>query len=282
MSHRQDIEERRDRRGPSTRTSRSRGPYRPRESRSHEPYALWGGRSLEEDDPDEEAVVFAPGLGGPGATLAHPPPSIIYLDSYLGYPTRDRSKCWGCKSGRANSTAVSLRRYNEMINMYRRGRIDTDPVVLAIELFLFFEFFIRRPANKFKMAHQPEIPIWSARDIYEHMRKHIKEASNRIYVRLDQVTEAIDTIYENGLYKPVKNVMGNWVPMVRKKYIEPFLDLIKEERALAKLEPSKMFMFSNEYSITTSEVATFINKRKGFYLENPPSYVLAEEVRTRK
>lgn len=157
-------------------------------------------------------------------TSAHPPPTLAYIEAYLGQPTRDRSLCWLCKVARTDSTAIAMKRYNEMVTMFIRSRIDTDPVVLAMEMAKFFEFHIRRPANKFRQPRQQEVPELRAVDIYWHFKVHMKESSNRLLQRLEELQEIGDTIYQNCLFKPVKDVRERWILVPRKKYIDPYVN----------------------------------------------------------
>lgn len=199
---------------------------------------------------------------------------MAYIEAYLDRPNPDRSKCWFCKSGRTNSAAISFKAWNQLMTMYRRSRVDTDPVVLAMEMQIFFEKYIRKPANKYRSREQEEIPEQRAIDIYWHCRKHIKEASNRLIQRLDELQEAADTIYEQNLYKPIRNVRGEVRLVVRKKELDAYLKLVKEERMMRKERPERMVLFSNDYCLDTSDVRGFANVQRPFYMDNMPSYLL--------
>jgi hypothetical protein len=160
------------------------------------------------------------------------------------------------------------------MTMYRKSRVDTDPIVLAMEMAVFFEKRIRQPGNKYKRPNQDEIPEQRAIDIYIHCRKHIKEASNRLLSRLDELQEIADSIYENALFKPIRDVRGNVRLIPRKKYIDPYLKIIKEERMMRKERPERMILFSNDYCLDTSDVRGFANTQRPFYLDNMPAYLL--------
>lgn len=202
---------------------------------------------------------------------------MVYLSAYLGEPTDDRSKCWFCRSARTNSTAISFKAWNQLVGMYQKSRVDTDPIVLAMEMARHFEYEIRRPANKFRSRDQSEVPEQRPIDIYWHFRKHLKESSNRLLQRIEELQEIGDSLYETCLYKPVRDVRGRVVLVPRKKYIEPYLKIVTAERLLRKERPERMFLYANDYSLDASAFNGFANKQRPYYLDNMPSYVLGSK-----
>jgi hypothetical protein len=199
---------------------------------------------------------------------------MVYVTAYLGTPNPDRSQCWFCRSGRTNSAAIPFKAWNQLMNMYRKSRVDTDPVVLAMEMAVFFEDYIRTPANKYRRSGQEKIPRQKAIDIYVHCRKHIKEASNRLIQRLEELQEIGDTIYETHLFKPIKNIRGETRLVARKKVIDSYLKIIKEERMTRKERPERMLLYSNDYCLDTSDVRGFSNTQRPFYMDNLPAFLL--------
>lgn len=199
---------------------------------------------------------------------------MVYVQAYLGPANNDRSTCWFCKAARTNSAAIAFKAWNQLMNMYRKSRVDTDPVVLAMEMAKFFEKHIRIPGNKFKRPDQEEIPEQSAMDIYVHCRKHIKEASNRLLQRIEELQEIGDSIYESCLYKPVYDVRGRVILVPRKKYVDTYLKILTAERLMRKENPTKHLLCSQDYSLDTADVRGFANIQRPFYLDNMPSFAL--------
>ena len=214
-------------------------------------------------------------------TRAHPPPSMSYLVAHLGQPERDRSKCWLCHSFRMDSTAVSLKKYNKMMRMYLKGRVDTDPIVLSLELADHFEEEIRKEANQNLREGQLPVPQLRGADIYWHCRTHVKDASNRLLQRLDELQEIGDTMFQNALFKPVVNSRGRTVLVPRKKYVSSYLRVLTQERLFRREHPENHFLYTQDYALG-SEVHGFINVQRPWYWDNVPTSFLGGESQARQ
>jgi len=172
-----------------------------------------------------------------------------------------------------DSTAISLKKYNQMMRMYLKSRVDTDPIGLAQELEQFFEVEIRQEANANLREGQTPIPRLRAADIYWHCRRHIKDASNRLLQRIDELQEIGDSMFENAMFKPVVNARGRTVLIPRKKYINTYLKVVTQERLLRRERPESHFLYTQDYALG-SEVHGFINIKRPWYIDNLPAFFL--------
>jgi hypothetical protein len=228
---------------------------------------------------DEEAMEVAaePGLPGIEHTKACPAPSLARVMAYFGRPPdEDPLDCWFCQAARLDSTAISMRRMNEMVDMYLRALLNTDQVALVIQLAKFFEFLIRQPANAKLQAGQHAIPPQHPIQIYWHIRIHVVEASNVLFQRASQLKEAADTISMRQLYEKQYDSDGNLFRAVRPEMVKPWLAILKEERLMRKEQPERMFLYSAAWAITPGSVNGFVNVDRPFYLENMPAYALGD------
>jgi hypothetical protein len=75
-----------------------------------------------------------------------------------------------------------------------------DPVALSKQISYYWEYHIRRPANKGLAAGEDPVPSWSPAAVYLHYTQHVNEPSVVKHGLLDQWRELAKVIPEQKIY----------------------------------------------------------------------------------
>ncbi len=189
----------------------------------------------------------------------------------LGMP-RDRRKCYGCNKGRLDSPAICYVKYQKLAKFFKDNIGRMDPIQLARELYLFFDIEIRQEANHFREHDQHEIEEWPAADIYEHFMSHMKECSVRMISMLEKLQDVEETIYEQQLFVPTIDEIGNARVFVNPVAWKMFKEVIQETRKMLSLNPEKMFLYNATMTIDWKEGRPWTNTHeRRFKLYNQPA-----------
>jgi hypothetical protein len=209
------------------------------------------------------------------------PPWMLRQVDELGPHNPDRTKCWGCNSGRVNTPAICMHAYNQMVKMYRDEKLLTDPVVLAIKMYWHFENKIRIPANRIAdKLRQPHIEPWLAADILYHCQHEIMEASNTCHEMILTFRNTIRLITQNDLCE--EGVDGT--PTVSEDGLDKLIKASRQLRAWYKENPHNMVFGNNaDYRLTAGEALGFANNtNRNVYAKNLPALLLASAKRKQR
>lgn len=240
-------------------------------------------RRREEDEEAEEDDGHRRGGGGGGGdggglvkqTRACDPQWLINMRAYLGPENRDRTLCYLCRAARHDSAMCSMQAWDEMAAIFRKGQLETDPVVNAWNLSRHFELNIRRPANRHLKRGQTPIPELRAVDIYWHFKKHILEASNEVFETIRSIKEYEDDLLGSAR-KAIVKADGTMSFAVRKKYTPHLKAVWAEKRMWLSLQPHRLAMYNPTYGINVSDVSAFANKNQNFVQTNVEDYLAKE------
>jgi hypothetical protein len=187
-------------------------------------------------------------------------------------PSRDRRWCWGCISARLDSTSVPFKKYNEMAKFFKEQFGRMDPLDLAKQLWVFFELYIRMPANQYAIKHglvplEPWLPV----DILDHFTVHMNEPSAWLCETIDQMRDAQRQNYRYSLFEKVKNKRGKWVRKVNDRAWKRHKEIISTIRQLYNCRPSGMLMYNPGLTINWNEGRPFTNMQKPMNQTNVPA-----------
>ena len=198
---------------------------------------------------------------------------------YLGpETTQDRALCWLCRASRHDSAMLPLEAFNKMAEIFKKGQLETDPVVNAWNLSMFFETKIRQVANSHLKKHQTPIPELKAVDIYWHFKMHIFEASNEIFETI-QTIKATERDLLGSARKAIIKADGKESFSVRKKYIEPLNKVWTQKRQWLMMRPERSTFYNPVYGLNISDVAVFANKNRYFVQANVEDYLAKESAK---
>ncbi len=202
----------------------------------------------------------------------------------------DRTGCVACRRGNNGVAPIPIEALNNLIRNYVQNRGYKDPEDLAVDLEEQFEKCIRQPANSSRKAGEQEIPIFTAEDIYFHMKKHDQDPSVWLCNRLEMLENHVEQIYHSGVYRvPRKKTRPNNSSSVNgrtymnseqrykkirpqdirinEKYHKMLLETIKLEQQLYKSKPTEMFLHNKHRTIKFDESRSWINTQRPMYTE---------------
>lgn len=165
-----------------------------------------------------------------------------------------------------------MQAYIELINMYRKEKLTTDAIVLALKM----ERHVRRkiigPANELaaKTGRRP-YPPWLAKDIKFHFERDLKEASNVCHENLLKIEALKHTILDNDIYFLKDDGRGKRVRSVDMEGIKKLDIVLRLERAARNTKLAQQVWYSPDYALVSGESLSLINLAgREFYLPNMP------------
>lgn len=189
--------------------------------------------------------------------IPYKPPSITNVDHHLGPPGKADSFCFACSRGVGfpfiNGTLV------EELEKYIREIIpNCEEIRAAVKIATFYEREIRAVVNVKLNPKERPLPSWTARAVYDCLHHHRSESSLWLHFTLKKLEEDEQILRENGLYVVDQQVISSGrVPTQRdlrprQREHRMWLDNIKTQAMLRKLNPVKMFGHNDKLSIAST------------------------------
>lgn len=192
----------------------------------------------------------------------------------IGKP-RDSFYCWGCSSARMDSASVPFKKYNEMAKFFKEQYGHMDTVQLSLQLWIFFEMFIRLPANTIARKRGLQlIPPWYPVEIWEHLTVHMAEPSVWVAETLSRVKHDAEQTRRYGLYMSVKNAHGDRVRLVNPKQWKIYREMIATVRQLHNCNPSSMYLYNPTMSVSWVDGRGFTNTQRPMHVVDVPTTAL--------
>jgi len=242
-------------------------------------------RRREEDGDDDADGDHGPRAGdGPPEGLVKQTKACdeqwyINMVEYLGpVTTEDRALCWLCRAARHDSALIPMAAFNDMAEIFKKGQLETDPVVNAWNLSAHFEVKIRQVANSHLRKRQTPIPELKAVDIYWHFRMHIFEASNEVFNTIQDI-KAYERDLLGSCRKAIIKADGTHSFAVRKKYTEHLNKVWTQKRLWLMMRPERSAFYNPVYGLNVSDVAVFANKNRYYVQANVEDYLAKESAK---
>lgn len=206
----------------------------------------------------------------------------------------DKAGCVACRRGTNGAAPIPIEALNNLIRNYVENRGYKDPEDLAVDLAEQFEKCIRQPANARLQPGEEPIPLFTAEDIYVHMKYHDQEPAVWTQNTLEMLGNIREQIYQGQLFRaprvdaPPGGTAGDRRAFatsteryaqlrpqdvrVHEKSLRMLTELVKLEASLYRTDPSKMFMYSKQRTVRIEDTPRpWVNGRKPMYTETRPA-----------
>lgn len=211
---------------------------------------------------------------------------INYISYEQGY---DKSRCLACRHGNSSSARIAIGPFNDLIENYKRNRNYKNKLELAFDLAEQFEKNIRKPANDMKKEDEEDIPIFTAEQIYMHIRFHTSDPEEWQHSVEEQAQNIRNHIYHNQMFRVPKSkidsttsVSGRRAIMnsvqrynqidptsikVSDKYFKMWKEVVAVEEKVKKLKPENLRGYDKTSRIKVADNTSFVNTNRKWHVE---------------
>jgi hypothetical protein len=188
-------------------------------------------------------------------------PSTMRMREIIGYPDYGRETCFACNFTAREGVADDNNYLHLVTQQYRRLRSVRDEAALAIQVYVFFEKYVRRPHNarvreRRRRAREEGkgaaaiaaagtlLPEWTPAMIHEHYNGHTCESTSTLERNIRRVDALLGFLFDRGLYR--YNGRDAREVRVDDRRIATVERLMRLLVSLHTAEPAKMAFARNE------------------------------------
>jgi len=127
-------------------------------------------------------------------------PEYAAMIAELGLPPPG-SICFSCDYDNPESGAICFEHVRRMERLMQSKLSFARTIRLARSLGIFYESYIRKPANARLLPGEQPIPAWHPAIIFQHIRGHVCDTGLRRQGHLNQIQTDIEQYRDNCVYK---------------------------------------------------------------------------------